>query len=180
MIYLDNSATTRPFDSAIEAMAACMRETYFNPSSLYAPAMRAGEILAEARREILSAVGGRGQVFFTSGGTEADNLAILGAQRALRGRSGNFLTTKVEHPAVLETAITGVPDPLRGQVVKATIVLKPGYEPSDALKKELQDHVKHLTAPYKYPRVVEFVDSLPKTISGKIRRTELRARDAAK
>ena len=60
MIYLDNSATTRPFDSAIEAMAACMRETYFNPSSLYAPAMRAGEILAEARREILSAVGGRG------------------------------------------------------------------------------------------------------------------------
>lgn len=103
MIYLDNSATTRPFDSAIEAMAACMRETYFNPSSLYAPAMRAGEILAEARREILSAVGGRGQVFFTSGGTEADNLAILGAQRALRGRSGNFLTTKVEHPAVLET-----------------------------------------------------------------------------
>ena len=86
----------------------------------------------------------------------------------------------LEHPAVLETAITGVPDPLRGQVVKATIVLKPGYEPSDALKKELQDHVKHLTAPYKYPRVVEFVDSLPKTISGKIRRTELRARDAAK
>ena len=57
----------------------------------------------------------------------------------------------LEHPAVLETAITGVPDPLRGQVVKATIVLKPGYEPSDALKKELQDHVKHLTAPYKYP-----------------------------
>ena len=86
----------------------------------------------------------------------------------------------LEHPAVLETAITGVPDPLRGQVVKATIVLKPGYEPSDALKKELQDHVKHLTAPSKYPRVVEFVDSLPKTISGKIRRTELRARDAAK
>ena len=86
----------------------------------------------------------------------------------------------LEHPAVLETAITGVPDPLRGQVVKATIVLKPGYEPSDALKKDLQDHVTHLTAPYKYPRVVEFVDSLPKTISGKIRRTELRARDAAK
>ena len=69
----------------------------------------------------------------------------------------------LEHPAVLETAITGVPDPLRGQVVKATIVLKPGYEPSDALKKELQDHVKHLTAPYKYPRVVEYVSDLPKT-----------------
>ncbi len=83
----------------------------------------------------------------------------------------------VEHPAVLETAITGVPDPMRGQVVKATIVLKPGWEPSDALKKELQDHVKKLTAPYKYPRVIEFVDALPKTISGKVRRVELRAKD---
>ena len=86
----------------------------------------------------------------------------------------------VEHPAVLETAITGVPDPLRGQVVKATIVLKPGFEGTDALKKELQDHVKKLTAPYKYPRVIEFVDELPKTISGKVRRTELRAKDAQK
>ena len=73
-----------------------------------------------------------------------------------------------------------MPDPLRGQVVKATIVLKPGWEPSDALKKELQDHVKKLTAPYKYPRVIEFVTELPKTISGKVRRTELRARDAQK
>ena len=86
----------------------------------------------------------------------------------------------VEHPAVLETAITGVPDPVRGQVVKATIVLNKGYEPSEALKKELQDHVKHATAPYKYPRVIEFVDELPKTISGKIRRVELREREAAR
>ena len=69
---------------------------------------------------------------------------------------------------------------MRGQVVKATIVLKPGWEPSDALKKELQDHVKKLTAPYKYPRVIEFVDALPKTISGKVRRVELREKDAAK
>ncbi|MEG0493488.1 MAG: AMP-binding protein [Clostridia bacterium] len=83
----------------------------------------------------------------------------------------------LEHPAVLETAITAAPDPLRGQVVKATIVLKPGYEPSDALKKELQDHVKHTTAPYKYPRIIEFVTELPKTISGKIRRVALRQKD---
>ena len=83
----------------------------------------------------------------------------------------------MEHPAVLETAITGVPDPLRGQVVKATVVLKPGYTGSDALKKQLQDHVKRVTAPYKYPRIVEFVDELPKTISGKIRRVELRQKD---
>ncbi|MGI5884411.1 MAG: cysteine desulfurase family protein [Candidatus Spyradocola sp.] len=103
MIYLDNSATTRPFDSVVDAMAKCLRETYFNPSSLYAPAMRAGALLTAARREILSATGSKGQVVFTSGGTEADNLAILGIARALRGRTGHFLTTKVEHPAVLET-----------------------------------------------------------------------------
>lgn len=83
----------------------------------------------------------------------------------------------MEHPAVLETAITGAPHPERGQVVKATIVLAKGYEASDALKKELQDHVKKVTAPYKYPRVIEFVTELPKTISGKIRRVELREKD---
>jgi len=79
-----------------------------------------------------------------------------------------------EHPAVLESAITGVPDDLRGQIVKATVHLKPGYLPSDELKTELQEHVKRVTAPYKYPRIIEFVDELPKTISGKIRRVELR------
>ena len=82
----------------------------------------------------------------------------------------------MEHPAVLECAITGAPDPIRGIVVKATVVLvkNKGYEPTAALVKELQDHVKRTTAPYKYPRIVEFVDELPKTISGKIRRVELR------
>ena len=80
----------------------------------------------------------------------------------------------IEHPSVLECAVTGVPDPIRGQVVKATIVLARGYEPSEALKKEIQDHVKRQTAPYKYPRIVEFVPELPKTISGKIRRVEIR------
>ena len=80
----------------------------------------------------------------------------------------------MEHPCCLECAITGAPDPIRGQVVKATIVLAKGYEPSEELKKEIQNYVKKQTAPYKYPRVVEFVDELPKTISGKIRRTEIR------
>ena len=80
----------------------------------------------------------------------------------------------VTHPAVLECAVTGTPDPVRGQLVKATIVLRPGFTPSDALIKELQEHVKRETAPYKYPRVVEFVDKLPKTINGKIRRVEIR------
>jgi acetyl-CoA synthetase len=84
----------------------------------------------------------------------------------------------LEHPAVLETAITAVPDELRGQVVKATVVLKPGYAPTEDLKVELQNHVKKVTAPYKYPRIIEFAADLPKTISGKIRRVELRERDS--
>jgi acetyl-CoA synthetase len=83
----------------------------------------------------------------------------------------------IEHPAVLECAITGVPDPIRGQVIKATIVLTRDYTASEELKRELQDHVKRVTAPYKYPRVIEFVKELPKTISGKIRRVEIRDHD---
>lgn len=87
----------------------------------------------------------------------------------------------MEHPAVLECAITGVPDTegVRGQLVKATIVLAKGYAASDELVKELQNYVKKTTAPYKYPRVVEFVDELPKTISGKIRRVQIREQDGA-
>ena len=86
----------------------------------------------------------------------------------------------ISHPAVLECAVTGCPDPIRGEVVKATIVLVKGYEPSEALAKELQDHVKKNTAPYKYPRRVEFVEELPKTVSGKIMRAEIRKRDFEK
>lgn len=83
------------------------------------------------------------------------------------------------HPAVVECAITGVPDEIRGQVVKATIVLAKDYkeQAGPELIKELQDHVKRVTAPYKYPRVIEFVNELPKTISGKIRRVEIRQKD---
>ena len=81
------------------------------------------------------------------------------------------------HPAVVESAITGAPDPIRGQVVKATVVLAKGYTPSPELTKELQDHVKHETAPYKYPRVIEYVDELPKTLGGKIKRAMIRHQD---
>ncbi len=86
------------------------------------------------------------------------------------------------HPAVVECAITGVPDDIRGMVVKATVVLGKEWKDKagDALVKELQQHVKKETAPYKYPRIVEFVDELPKTISGKIRRVEIRNKDSKK
>ena len=83
----------------------------------------------------------------------------------------------IEHPSVVECAITAAPDPIRGQVVKATIVLARGYQPSDELIKELQDHVKRVTAPYKYPRIIEFVDELPKTLGGKIKRAEIRKKN---
>lgn len=83
----------------------------------------------------------------------------------------------LEHPSVLECGVTAAPDPIRGQVVKATIVLARGFEATDALIKELQDHVKKVTASYKYPRIIEFVTELPKTISGKIQRNLIRKKD---
>ena len=86
----------------------------------------------------------------------------------------------MELPYVLECAVTPVPDEIRGQIVKATIVLVKGKEGSDELKKEIQDYVKTHTAPYKYPRIVEFVSELPKTISGKVRRVEIRKNDLQK
>ena len=85
----------------------------------------------------------------------------------------------LEHPAVAESAVVSSPDDLRGEVVKAFIILKKGYEPSDELLKDIQEYVKKTTAPYKYPRKIEFVETLPKTVSGKIRRVELRKKEWA-
>ena len=86
----------------------------------------------------------------------------------------------LEHEAVREVAVTGVPDELRGFAVKATVVLAPGFEPSTTLTKELQTWVKRRTAPYKFPRIVDYVDELPKTVNGKIRRTVIREHDMRK
>jgi acyl-coenzyme A synthetase/AMP-(fatty) acid ligase len=85
-----------------------------------------------------------------------------------------------EHPAVAESAVVASPDEMRGEIVKAYVILAPGYSPSPELAAELQEHVKKVTAPYKYPREIEFVDSVPKTISGKIRRVELREMERQK
>ena len=83
----------------------------------------------------------------------------------------------MEHPGVMESAVVGNPDELRGEIVKAFVVLSEGFDPSEDLVVEIQDFVKQLTAPYKYPREIEFREALPKTISGKIRRVELRAEE---
>ncbi len=85
-----------------------------------------------------------------------------------------------EHPAVAESAVVASPDEMRGEIVKAFVILAPGYSASPELANELQEHVKRVTAPYKYPREIEFVESLPKTISGKIRRVELREIESQK
>ncbi len=85
----------------------------------------------------------------------------------------------MEHEAVVECAVTGVPDEIRGQAIKASIILDKRFSPSDELKKDIQDFVKRITAPYKYPRVIEFVDDLPKTISGKIKRKDIRSKDSS-
>lgn len=117
---------------------------------------------------------------------EYDNIKYIGRNddviKSSGYRIGPFEVENVllEHPAVMEVAVTGVPDPKRGFAVKATIVLKKGFAPGEELVKELQNFVKNNTAPYKYPRVIEFVDELPKTISGKIRRVEIRKKDIEK
>jgi acetyl-CoA synthetase/medium-chain acyl-CoA synthetase len=86
----------------------------------------------------------------------------------------------IKHPAVKEAAVVASPDDVRGEVVKAFIVLTQDYTPSEKLIKDIQDFVKKETAPYKYPRKIEFVDELPKTISGKIKRKELKLKEFGK
>ena len=83
----------------------------------------------------------------------------------------------MEHPAVMECAVTGVPDPGRGNAIKATIVLSPGFSPSKELEAELKEFCHKNTAPFKCPRFIVFTDEMPKTFSGKIRRAEIRAAD---
>ena len=98
----------------------------------------------------------------------------LSADGDLRAQA---LATLLEHAGVIESAVVSSPDETRGEVVKAFVVLGHGYQASEALAQELKEHVKRATAPFKYPRKLEFVTSLPKTVSGKIRRVELRNRE---
>ncbi len=114
---------------------------------------------------------GDGYIFFVGRG---DDVIISSGYRI-----GPFEVESalIEHPSVAESAVVSSPDAIRGEIVKAYVVLRAGYAPTEALKKELQAHVKNVTAPYKYPRDIAFVSDLPKTTSGKIRRVELRSRE---
>ena len=128
-IYLDNSATTRPSEAVVAAMAKCMREGYFNPSALYAPALQSAKMLREGREALLAAVhapaGSR--VVFTSGGTEADNLAVLGSLSAQRG--GDILYSAGEHPAVREACLS-----VKGLNAKVIPYTRAGLVDLDALE----------------------------------------------
>ncbi len=103
MIYLDNSATTRQYDEVTELMYKMAKENYGNPSSLHALGFDAGNILYDARGEIESMLAPGGQVIFTSGGTESDNMALVSTARKMKRRGKRILTTRIEHPAILET-----------------------------------------------------------------------------
>ena len=129
-----------------------------------------------------------GQWFVTGDTVDADAdgyLFYFGRDDDVIGSSGYRIGPQevenalIEHPAVQESAVVGLPDPDRGQVVTAFVTLVPGFHPGDALAAELKEHVKRITAPYKYPRRIEFVDSLPKTVSGKIQRSVLRRTHSA-
>ncbi len=151
-----------------------------DPPSLFIGYYKNDEETRNSRRGPWYLTGDRAQVdddgYFWFVG-RADDVISSGAYRI-----GPFEVESalLEHPAVMESAVVGSPDPDRGNIVKAFVVLRPGFEPSDALVKELQDHCKRVTAPYKYPRAIEFVPDLPKTRSGKIRRVELRQAELRK
>jgi acyl-coenzyme A synthetase/AMP-(fatty) acid ligase len=151
-----------------------------SPPSLFAGYYKNEEETRASRRGDWYLTGDRAQVdddgYFWFVG-RADDVISSGAYRI-----GPFEVESalLEHPAVQESAVVGSPDPDRGNIVKAFVVLRKGFEPSDALVRELQDHCKRVTAPYKHPREVEFVADLPKTRSGKIRRVELRQAELRK
>jgi acetyl-CoA synthetase/medium-chain acyl-CoA synthetase len=151
-----------------------------DPPSLFVGYYKNEEETRSARRGSWYVTGDRAQVddegYFWFVG-RADDVISSGAYRI-----GPFEVESalLEHPAVMESAVVGSPDPDRGNIVKAFVVLRPGFSPGDALVHELQDHCKRVTAPYKYPREIEFVTELPKTRSGKIRRVELRQAELRK
>jgi acyl-coenzyme A synthetase/AMP-(fatty) acid ligase len=151
-----------------------------NPPTLFAGYYKNEAETAASRRGEWYLTGDRAQVdddgYFWFVG-RSDDVISSGAYRI-----GPFEVESalLEHPAVAESAVVGSPDADRGNIVKAFVVLRPGNEPSDKLIKELQDHCKRVTAPYKYPREIEFVPDLPKTRSGKIRRVELRQAELRK
>ena len=137
MIYLDNSATTRQYDEVTELMYRAARENFGNPSSLHALGFEAGNLLYDARKQIEELLPPAGNVIFTSGGTEGDNMALVSAARKLRRRGNRIITTKVEHPAVLETCKRLADD---GFVIDYLDVDVDGYVEEQAVRAALDDN----------------------------------------
>ena len=143
MIYLDNSATTRQYDEVTEMMYTTAKENFGNPSSLHTLGFDAGNILFKARADIEDLMHPGGQVIFTSGGTESDNMALVQTARKMRRRGRKIITTKVEHPAILETCKRLAED---GFVIEYLDVDSTGYVKMDDVKAALtEDTILYLS-----------------------------------
>lgn len=136
MIYLDNSATTRQYDEVTELMYKTAKENFGNPSSLHALGFNAGNLLFDARKDIEDLMYGNGMVIFTSSGTESDNMALVSTARKMKRRGNRIITTKVEHPAILETCRRLADD---GFVVDYLNVDRDGYVDPESIKEALTD-----------------------------------------
>ena len=174
-VYVDNNATTQVAPEVYRAMVPFFTDNYFNPSSMYEAAKEPADALERSREVVAKALGGvdPDEVLFTSCATESNNAAIYGTVRANRERR-HIITTAVEHPAVLESAVVGVADKENLVKPKAYIILKKEYQASDELVAELQQFAKERIGVYKYPHWIEFVTELPKTATGKTQRYKLR------
>ncbi len=175
-IYLDYNASTPVDPKVLDEMLPYLKNKYGNPSSShpYGVALRAG--IEQARERVATLLGCEAsEIIFTSGATESNNMVIKGIAKAA-GKGKHFITSQIEHPAVLEAGVIGIPDPDLGQRVTAYVTLKPGHEPSPTLAAEIIERVKAVIAPYKAPKEIKFAKELPKTATGKILRRELRAK----
>ena len=137
MIYLDNSATTKQYDEVTELIYKISKENFGNPSSLHNLGFNASTMLKEARRDCEDMFGGHGRVIFTSGGTESDNMALYSTARKMRRRGNRIITTKVEHPAILETCKRLKDD---GYDIVYLGVDENGYVNPDDLKEALDEN----------------------------------------
>ena len=178
-IYFDNNATTQLDPRVVEAMLPYLSGPYGNPSSLHRYGRASRDAVEQARAQVARLVNAQpGEILWTSGGTEANNLAIKGvAEHATPTR---ILYGVTEHPAVMEAAVIPSPDPIRLAVPKCLVSVADGHVPGAELAADILAHAREMLGPHKRIRRIQFEQDLPKTISGKIRRVELRKEEAGR